>query len=207
MSLDINDEILNNKNIFIMITGTMGSGKSEILLRYYNFFLNNNYKQNEIISFINNINDKNNKIISRNINFNPINAIPINKLIEINQNINNDNKILIIDEFQFFNDDNSHIILYELKSKFDYILVSGLNRDFNSNLFGQINRLLFICDIVHFLNSKCELCNNKFGNYNYKINNSDYSNIIDINSKYISLCFSCFYINDERSKVHSVNKV
>lgn len=191
---DIEKNLLNYKNILIMISGPMKTGKSKILLNYYYFFLNNNYKKDEIITFINEINQRDNKIYSRSNNYNPIESIKINNLYEIESYINNNHKILIIDEFQFFNEYFDLNIINNLKFKFNYILISGLNKDYNGNKFGYINELLYITDIIYLLSSKCDFCNSHFANYNYKIKENNNSNeIIDLKSDYLTLCFKCYY--------------
>lgn len=188
----IDDKTILTKNQIIIITGVMHSGKSELLINYYQYFINNNYQCDEIIQFISDINNKNNLIQSRNSNLQPISAVSINNLNEINNHLNNKHKILIVDEIQFFTNDNIDEIFNNLKNKLDYIIIAGLNRDFHHKLFGNIHKLLYLCDKFHFLKGVCCKCLDD-ANYNVKLfydDNSDGNNI-DPTSTYLTVCNKC----------------
>ena len=101
-----------------------------------------------------------------------------------------------IDEGQFFPD------LYDVVKKLvdvykKHVVVSGLDGDFNRNIFGDIIKLIPICDTVDKLSAYCNKCNNgNIGPFTKKIKNN-VNTVIDIggSDKYMPVC-RYHFLND-----------
>ena len=76
-----------------------------------------------------------------------------------------------------------------------HVVVSGLDGDYNRNTFGDIIKLIPICDNIDKLSSYCNKCNNgKLATFTKKISklndSSCQDNVLDIggSEKYIPVC-------------------
>ena len=139
-----------------LIMGNMFSGKSTELIRRIN-------RQKSItkkILIINYIDD--NRYSSNSVATHDhvkINCLKLKKLSDLNNNFVKDYDCFFIDEGQFFSDLYSFVKdLVELHKK--HVVVSGLDGDSDRNAFGEIIKLIPICDKVDKLNAYCNKCNN-----------------------------------------------
>lgn len=67
-------------------------------------------------------------------------------------------EIVIIDEAQFF-EGLAETIKHQMKIYPEkHFYIAGLNGDSNTEPFGEIHRLLSVCDQIHFLHALCILC-------------------------------------------------
>ena len=138
-----------------LIIGNMFSGKTTEIIRR----INKEKSINKRILVINYIDDNRYttdtpSIISHdNLK---VNCIKVKKLEEINVN-NYDS--FFIDEAQFFEDLYSFVLLLvDVKNK--HVIVSGLDGDSFRNPFGDIIKLIPLCDTVDKLTAYCNKCNN-----------------------------------------------
>ena len=117
-----------------------------------------------------------------------VNCLKVTKLEELNQEFIKNYDSFFIDEGQFFKD------LYDFTLKLvdvykKHVVISGLDGDFNRNVFGDIIRLIPICDSVHKLTAYCNKCNDgTIAPFTKKISGGN--TLIDIggSSKYIPVC-------------------
>jgi len=68
----------------------------------------------------------------------------------------NESKVIFIEEAQFFNDLYSFVLKALKDNKTIYVV--GLNGDSNQMNFGDIHRLLPLCDDVELLKACCKIC-------------------------------------------------
>ena len=172
-----------------LIIGNMFSGKTTEIIRR----INKEKSINKRILVINYIDDNRYttdtpSIISHdNLN---VNCIKDKKLEEINVN-NYDS--FFIDEAQFFEDLYSFVLLLvDVKNK--HVIVSGLDGDSFRNPFGDIIKLIPLCDTVDKLTAYCNKCNNGvIAPFTKKINGN--TDLIDIGGidKYIPVCRYHFF--------------
>ena len=99
---------------------------------------------------------------------------------------------IFIDEGQFYKD------LYEfvklsVETHNKNVIVLGLDGDSNRNNFGDIHRLLPLCDDIIKLKALCSICNNgSLGIFSKKILSSDSQVDVGSVNKYISVCRRCY---------------
>ena len=168
-----------------LIIGNMFSGKSTELIRR----INREKSINKRILVINFVGDNRYSTDSISTHSNQkIKCLKLNKLHDLPIGMINDYDSFFIDEGQFFVD------LFEYtKNLVDVykkrVVVSGLSGDFSRNNFGDIIKLIPICDTIDKLCAYCKICNNgNDGPFTKKI--SSEKSIIDIgsNDKYIPVC-------------------
>ena len=172
-----------------LIIGNMFSGKTSELIRR----INKEKSINKRILVINYIDDNRydtDKIVSHdNLKFDCIKAKYLNG-IEINFN---DYDSFFIDEGQFFTDLYPFVIqLVDINHK--HVVVSGLDGDIYINKFGDIIKLIPMCDTVEKLTAYCNKCNNGISAPFTKKITKD-STLIDIggSDKYIPVCRYHFF--------------
>ena len=174
-----------------LIIGNMFSGKSSELIRrinrekcinkriiVINYCLDNRYSNNSIATH----------------DSIKVKCLKINKLSEFQIGMINDYDSFFIDEGQFFSDLYSFVKdLVDIHKK--HVIVSGLDGDYNRNTFGDIIKLIPICDNIDKLSSYCNKCNNgtlaPFTKRIPKLNDSScQDNVLDIggSEKYIPVC-------------------
>jgi thymidine kinase len=99
---------------------------------------------------------------------------------------------IFIDEAQFFDD------LYEfcelaVETHKKNVYVIGLDGDSERNNFGQIHKLLPLCDTIIKLKALCSQCNDgTLGLFSKKIINSSKQVDIGTTDKYIAVCRECY---------------
>lgn len=93
-----------------------------------------------------------------------------------------------IDEAQFFPD--LHKFVTYMEQFNTVIIIAGLDGDFARNTFGEIYKILPLCDEVTKLSAMCSVCNNGTpGIFTQKLDCSN-KNVIDIGgkNKFVSVC-------------------
>jgi len=170
-----------------LIIGNMFSGKTSELIRR----INREKSINKKILVINYVSDNrySNNSVSSHDNI-KINSLKLEKLSEITDNMIQQYQSFFIDEGQFFGD------LYEcVKNLVDihhkHVVVSGLDGDSARNSFGEIIKLIPICDTLDKLTAYCCKCNNgTVAPFTKKKIVDRKSGVIDIggSDKYIPVC-------------------
>jgi thymidine kinase len=166
-----------------LIIGNMFSGKSTELIRR----IHREKSINKKIVVINYIAD--NRYSTNSISTHDlvkINCIKVGNLLELPDGIIQDYDSIFIDEGQFFTDLFPFVMKY-VNDK--HIVVSGLDGDFNQKPFGDILKLIPVCDTVDKLCAYCKVCNDgTFAPFSKRICST--TNQIDIGSsdKYIPVC-------------------
>ena len=139
-----------------LIVGNMFSGKSSELIRR----INREKSINKKILVINFICDNRYSINSVVTHDNlKINCLKLEKLSDISENIIQQYDSFFIDEGQFFQD------LYDIVLKLvdtykKHVVVSGLDGDFNRKQFGDIIKLVPMCETIDKLTAYCSICSN-----------------------------------------------
>jgi thymidine kinase len=176
-----------------LIIGNMFSGKSTELIRR----INRQKSINSKILIINYIDDNrySDDSISTHDNV-QMKSLKLKRLSDINSEILKHYDSIFIDEGQFFTD-LYFFVNYLVEKCRKHVVVSGLDGDSNRNQFGDIIKLIPICDTVDKLTAYCNKCNNgtlaPFTKKYSKTNDS----IIDIggNDKYIPVCRYHYLLN------------
>ena len=172
-----------------LIVGNMFSGKSTELIRRINREKSIN-KRILIINYYQDSRYSSETVISTHDN-NQMKCVKlkrISELSEIPETIEAYDSIFI-DEGQFFEDLYSEVIkLVDFHKK--HVVISGLDGDSNRNTFGDIIKLIPICDSINKLTAYCNKCNNGTAAPFTKKINGDLSEVIDIGGidKYIPVC-------------------
>jgi len=168
-----------------LIIGNMFSGKSTELIRRINREKSIN-KKILVINFSEDNRYSNNSVATHDQL--KVSCIKLKKLSEFNKNLLNQYDSIFIDEGQFFID--LYSFVSELVDVFKkHVVVSGLDGDSNRNTFGELIKLIPICDTVDKLHAYCNKCNNgRIAPFTKKIKED--GNLIDIggNNKYIPVC-------------------
>jgi len=150
-----------------LILGPMFSGKSTKLIELIRKYKIIKYKIMIIKNLIDTRYSDVSEIVSHNKDSEP--CICLSNLNDIfNTNLNNisnyiqqynESKVIFIEEAQFFTD-LYNFVLKALKDN-KTIFVVGLNGDSSQKNFGDIHRLLPICDDVELLKACCKICMNE----------------------------------------------
>jgi thymidine kinase len=142
-----------------LIIGPMFSGKSTKLLELIRKYKIINYKVMIMKHSIDKRYSEEDEIVSHNKDSEPcISLSNLNDVFIKNEWIKqyNDSKVIFIEEAQFFTD------LFEFVKKAlvdnKTIFVVGLNGDSNMMNFGDIHKLLPICDDIELLKACCKIC-------------------------------------------------
>jgi thymidine kinase len=168
-----------------LIIGNMFSGKTSELIRRINREKSIN-KKILSVNFIKDNRYSSNSIASHdNLKISCLKLEKLEDLLKFQEGYDS----FFIDEGQFFTD------LYPIvKTLVDthkkHVVVSGLDGDSNRNVFGDIIKLIPICDTVMKLKAYCNKCNNgTSGPFTKKIKNTN-SEVVDIGGtdKYIPVC-------------------
>ncbi len=168
-----------------LIIGNMFSGKSTELIRR----INRERSINKKIIIINFIDD--NRYSSNSISTHDkttVECLKIKKLSDIDSKTIKSHDSFFIDEGQFFPDLYESVKMLVEKYK-KHVVVSGLDGDYNRNVFGDIIKLIPICDTVDKLHAYCNKCNNgMIAPFTKKISNN--CSVIDIggSDKYVPVC-------------------
>ena len=168
-----------------LIMGNMFSGKSTELIRR----INKTKSINKKIMVINHASDTRNKmnVVCTHDN-NKINCIKLNSFANFNTDLISQFDSYFIDEAQFFPDLYTFVVnLVDVHKK--HVVVAGLDGDTCRNNFGDLHKLISVCDTVDKLCAYCTRCNNgTLAPFTKKKENN--SLLIDIggSDKYIAVC-------------------
>jgi thymidine kinase len=142
-----------------LILGPMFSGKSTKLLELIRKYKIINYKVMILKHSIDKRYSDSDEIVSHNKDSEP--CISLSSIFDVFTNSDwdiqyNDSKVIFIEEGQFFTD------LYDFVKKAlsdnKTIFVVGLNGDSNQMNFGDIHKLLPLCDDIELLKACCKIC-------------------------------------------------
>ena len=173
-----------------LIIGNMFSGKSSELIRR----INREKSIQKKILVINYISD--NRYASDSIATHDnltVTCLKLEKLSGITEDIIQQYDSFFIDEAQFFSDLYGMVlVLVDVKHK--HVVVSGLDGDTFRNPFGDLIKLIPICDTVDKLTAYCTVCNNGTPAPFTKKKKRD-NLLIDIGGtdKYIPVCRTHFF--------------
>ena len=101
-------------------------------------------------------------------------------------------KYIIIEEAQFFND----LLLFvidqvEIKGK--NVIVVGLDGDSDRENFGEIHKLLPLCDDIVKLKAYCSICKNgTTGIFSKRISDKKNQILVGSDGDYIAVCRKCY---------------
>jgi len=169
-----------------LILGCMYSGKTTEILRIVNSLkhigenpiiikpkMDNRYSIDKISTHNKNEND----------------CITLESLSELNDN---DNKYIIIEEAQFFND-LYQFVIYQVDILEKNVIVVGLDGDSNRDNFGEIHKLLPICDEIIKLKAYCSICKNgTLGIFSKRISDNKSKILVGSDKDYIAVCRKCY---------------
>jgi thymidine kinase len=168
-----------------LIIGNMFSGKSTELIRR----INREKSINKKIIVINYFED--NRYSSNSVTTHDqtkVNCLKLRRLSDFDTNFISQYDSFFIDEGQFFPD--LYIFVKNLVDNCrKHVIVSGLDGDSNRHPFGEMVRLIPICDTLVKLHAYCKKCNNgTFAPFTMRLNES--KDVIDIggSNKYIPVC-------------------
>ena len=186
---------------FELITGPMGCGKTEELLRRLKRATIAN-KKVKVFSPLIDTRSSENHIKSRNgINHA---AIKVKTASEILDYVDNCDDVIGIDEIQFFEGDITRIIL-ELTLSGKKVIAAGLDLDFKSETFGSMPELYCFADKIDKFTAICMKCGSEYGNRTQRIINgfpADKSSpliMIGEDEKYEARCLKCYKLPDKNS--------
>ena len=170
-----------------LILGCMYSGKTTEILRIVNSLKH----INEIPIIIKpKIDDRysTDKISTHNAE--KYDCITLNNLNEFKNPVSNN--YIIIEEAQFFKD----LLLFvidqvELRKK--NVIVVGLDGDSDRENFGEIHKLLPLCDDIVKLKAYCSLCKNGTpGIFSKRLSNKKDKILVGSEGDYIAVCRKCY---------------
>lgn len=175
-------------NLFSMsltlILGPMFSGKSTKMLEYYRKY---SLKYNCLL--LNHSLDKRYSKKDKLFTHDMIceNCIFINKINDIfNLKEYKDSNVIFIDEGQFFED---ILLVNNIINDNKIVFVSGLKGDFKNNIFGNLLKLVPICDDLIMLKSICSECKvYNDGIFSKKIHKNNSITDVGSTDKYIPVC-------------------
>ena len=95
-----------------------------------------------------------------------------------------------IDEFQFIQGQDLHIIINSFIDEGKIFYISGLNLTSERKPFGNMPQLLALADEVEYMEAKCDNCG-KSAIYTYCKNNKK-DDILVGDEEYLALCHKCY---------------
>ena len=116
----------------------------------------------------------------------------IENLSEFNNNISN--KYIIIEEAQFFKD----LLLFvidQVEMKDKNVIVVGLDGDSDRENFGEIHKLIPLCDDIIKLKAYCSRCKDgTLGIFSKRISDSKKKVLVGSEGDYIAVCRKCYLL-------------
>lgn len=188
---------------FEIITGPMGCGKTEELLRRIKRAVIAR-KDIKIFSPVIDIRVKGDYISSRNGLIEK--AIKINNSRDILRYINSSSEIIAIDEIQFFDKDIIKVVK-KLISEEKKLIAAGLDLDFRAEPFGSMPELLCLADKVDKLTAICLKCGCSYATRTQRLIDGEPA---DINSPLIMIggdetyearCIDCYELPNRASSL------
>lgn len=189
---------MNNlfKNGYLeLIIGPMYSGKTSKLLDYYK---KAKIMKLDVIIINHSFDNRYGENIISNHDLEKYNCLTCKSLKELNLNDLLKNKVILINEGQFFEKDDMNIII-ELVDKYKKnVFISGLDGDFNRNKFGDnSSNLLNLLDLIPYsdkvikLNSICGFCHKNDAPFTKRIIDDDNQVVVGTDI-YKPVCRDCF---------------
>ena len=176
-----------------LILGNMFSGKSTELIRRINITKSIN-KRILIINYSEDNRYSTNSIATHDKI--KVDCLKFKYLHTFDENILEDYDSIFIDEAQFFID-LYPFVLNAVDNHHKHVVVSGLDGDINRNVFGEILKLIPICDNVIKLHAYCNKCNDgTLAPFTKKIDESSSVIILDIggSDKYMPVCRHHYFL-------------
>lgn len=137
-----------------VICGPMFAGKTEELIRRVKRL---EYAKKKVVLFKPQIDDRYEKSFVVSHNHNKALCVNINTAKDMLEYVKEDTDAVVIDEFQFLDDEAVDIALY-FASIGKRIIVSGLDKDFRGEPFTNMPRILALADSVTKLTAICMKC-------------------------------------------------
>ncbi|WP_088104414.1 thymidine kinase [Halalkalibacter urbisdiaboli] len=147
-------QIMKREGWIEVICGSMFSGKSEELIRrvrrvsfgkikvqVFKPAIDNRYSEEEVVSH----------------NGTKVCAKPIERSVDILENIEPETQVIAIDEVQFF-DKEIIAVVDELANQGYRVICAGLDQDFRGEPFGPIQQLMALAEDVAKLQAVCPCC-------------------------------------------------
>ena len=149
---------MNRSNGYLnLIIGPMFSGKSTKLIQYIKKYKTLNKKLMIIKPSIDNRYTESSDICTHDMEKQSCITIDKDRLSDIITNIDyTQSEIIMIEEGQFFT--NLYQTIVQMLTDNKIIFISALNGDSNQELFGEIYKLISICDNIEFLQALCLDC-------------------------------------------------
>ena len=170
---------------FILIVGCMCSGKSrELIERFYG---------NEDVEAFKPAVDTRDKDVIKSREF-PNMTIPCTMISNPMDMVKSKEKIILIEEFQFFQVDLLKDAVKELRVQHKIIVMAGLNLDANRREWDSYTAMSEMCDREVQLKATCDVCGKHTAKYTKKISGS-VDKTVEIEGsdvKYSSRCSSCW---------------
>jgi len=171
-----------------VIVGSMFSGKTEELIRRIKRAMIS--KQKTVIYKASvDIRYDEQKVVSHDDN--SILSIPASSSVEIWEKTT-DEKIIGIDEAQFF-DDNLPKVCNDLANKGKRVIIAGLDMDFKGRPFGPIPTIMAHAEYVTKVHAICMNCGS-LAQFSHRISEGDDLVILGETDKYEPLCRSCYVL-------------
>ena len=169
-----------------LILGCMYSGKTTEILRIVNS-LKHIDETPLIIKPV--IDDRYSKDKISTHNKQEYDCLSVNNLYEVKNITNN---YIIIEEAQFFKDLLLFVIDHvEIKGK--NVIVVGLDGDSNRENFGDIHKLIPLCDDIVKLKAYCSICRNGVrAIFSKRISEKKDKILVGSNGDYIAVCRKCY---------------
>jgi thymidine kinase len=169
-----------------LIVGNMFSGKTSELIRRINREKSIN-KKILVVNYISDNRYSTDSVVSHdNLK---VASLKLEKLSSITDNMIHQYDSFFIDEAQFFSDLYDTVLsLVDIHNK--HVVVCGLDGDIHRNSFGEITKLIPICDTIDKLSAYCCRCNDgTLAPFTKKKKNNS-KEIVDIggSDKYIPVC-------------------
>ena len=117
-------------------------------------------------------------------------CITLNKLSEFKNTLHV--KYIIIEEAQFF-DDLYLFVIDQVELRRKHVIVVGLDGDSNRVNFGEIHKLIPLCDDIIKLKAYCSICKDgTLGIFSKRISESKEKVLVGSEEDYIAVCRKCY---------------
>jgi len=173
-----------------IICGGMYSGKSTELLRRYQ---RNKYAKRKALLFNHSLDKRyGESVVSTHLQ-DQEKAYSISKIDEMISILNENNEIknIYIDEFQFFQEEFSQLVISLVEKKGYSVTVAGLDLTSDNKSFKSIEKLMPYADEILKLKAVCCKCG-KNANKSYRLIPSKKEIEVGASDSYIALCRECF---------------
>lgn len=137
-----------------VICGPMFAGKTEELIRRVRRL---EYAKKKVVLFKPDIDDRYEKAYIVSHNHNKALSVAIKKAEEMLDFVKDETDAVVIDEFQFLDDSAVDLIIY-FKRKGLRVIISGLDKDFKGEPFGNMPKALAYADSITKLTAICVKC-------------------------------------------------